>query len=255
MLTARSRGVIVAVAVALASAGAAGESLRAGQTRPFRLEPDGHAAYTVALPAGPVALVLDARRSDAVAGSLAADVSVTDPDGAFVHHASLANDLEVEHRAVTHFDLTKTGTVTVDVANAAAATDYWLTIGAGRFVPLFGDHQPLNLDSGGRQTGRLDKSEHAYFVTSFAPGDYDAALEFANPNGYVTRLAGALTLLDAEGETVQPLVRLDATDVRTIARGTFSVSRGGTFLFKVYNAGGPTDEYYRTDFTLTLSSR
>jgi hypothetical protein len=254
----------VLVAAALASA-QTDETLRLGDTRSFRLEQNARVSYSASLPAGPLLLTLDARRADAREGSLRSELAILSGDGTLIQNAVLEDDAEIQHRGICRFNLSRAGTFSIEIRNAAEQTNYWLTITPDHApppgapvrlaVPLFGDGQPIGMDPRSRQTGRLDKGEHAYFIAELPAGVYDVVLEFVNPNSYVTSLEGALTLLDGDGDTLQTVVRLDTNDSSAFESGTLSLSQGGVFLFKVYNQGGPSDEYYRRDFAFTLSSR
>lgn len=253
------RWTLVAVActtIATAAQGpAAPATLRTDSTSPFRLGARTDVAFTVSLPPGETAIVLDSRRADAKAGRLQARVGVSDVAGNVLLAEAEVTDLsEVEHRSVQRVTSTRVRDVVIRVSNPGeGAVQQWLTVSTDpqRLVPLFGDTYPL-ATTDGAATGRLDKNEHAYLLMPLAAGTYRVSVEFSNPNRYATPLAGAVSLLDAQGGLLQRLTVIDAQNVAHTESATFAVARGGRYIVKVFNAGGPTNDYYRTDFVVRV---
>jgi hypothetical protein len=252
--------------IAFTNLRAAETPLKPGETESFRLASGVSVGFRVELPAGAALLTLDSQRADAKEGALSLRVTIRSSDGTVIQQP-VFEDTEVYHRGVCRFSAPRAGSYSIEIANNSDETNDWLTVAAARAsdpdtaaalslaTPLFGTFQPVRLDRSLDQKGRLDKGEHAWFIAELAAGTYDVTLQFVNPNNYETSMAGALTLLDSDGDTIRTLIGLDTIAKDAGDREVLKLTRGGVYLFKLYNAGGPNFGYYRTDYEFTLSLR
>jgi hypothetical protein len=217
--------------------------LRPGVVHKLTLDKDEDYYFRLSSPIGSAKVLQDIRLP---AGerrtNLISQLSILDEHGAVVQDRVLSfNEIDTGARKTAMVTLQPPTGVIVRLMNTGVTADFWIAVlapDALAFIPLFGALVPRPMSSAGETSGELGTEEDVYYSTRLAAGRYRLIVDFTRVPRDRSNIAGAVTVLDADGGNEQELVAFNKIDTTDRQVGTLSIKREELRILRIRNAHG-----------------
>jgi hypothetical protein len=217
--------------------------LRPGVVHKLTLDKEEDYYFRLSSPIGAAKVLQDIRLPPGESRTnLISRLSILDEHGAVVQERVLSfNEIDIGARKTAIVTLRPPTGVILRLVNGGVTADFWIAVlapDASAFIPLFGTVVPRRMTSAGETSGELGAEEDVYYSTPLPAGKYRVVVDFTRVPRDRSNIAGAVTVLDADGGNEQKLVAFNAIDTTDRQVETFSVKRDEPRILRIRNVHG-----------------